>query len=123
MKINLVALTILMLLGVTCQAANPDGTYRLLKDSDGTVPKTNAVVTITFKESSSDVSMKAVQPGETVTDTGKFSVNGTSITISFKEMAWEANRKPFSLDGCTLVLPFKALDGSEGQGRRPPGIE
>jgi len=60
--------------------------------------------------------MEAVQPGETVTDTGTFSVSGGNITINFKELEWKAAGQPFQLDGCNLTLPFKALGGSEGPG-------
>jgi hypothetical protein len=94
-----------------------EGTYLLVKDSDGTAPKNAAVVTISFKGSNAGtVSMAAVQPGETVTDTGTFSVIGSNITIKFKEMEWEAAGQPFQLDGCNLTLPFKALGGSKGPG-------
>ena len=98
-------------------AANIGGTYTLVNDSDGTRPKKGAVVTITFKGSKSGtLSMKAEQPGETVTDTGKFNVSGENITIQFREMEWQAKGASFQLDGCNLVLPFKALGGSLGPG-------
>jgi hypothetical protein len=103
-----------------CQAAGNasiEGTYMLVKDSDGTAPKNAAVVTISFKGSNTGtVSMAAIQPGETVTDEGTFTVNGSNITIKFKEMEWEATGQPFKLDGCNLTLPFKALGGSKGTG-------
>ena len=93
------------------------GTYLLQKDSDGRSPKKQAKVTITFKGGITGfVSMSAVQPGETVTDSGTFKVMGNLITIKFKEMEWEANRQPFTLQGCTLTLPFLALGGSGGPG-------
>ena len=98
-------------------AASLDGIYTLIKDSDGTVPKKGAAVTITFKGANSGtLSMKAVQPGETVADTGKFSVSGNNITIKFKELEWEATGQSFQLEGCSLVLPFKAIGGSQGSG-------
>ncbi len=52
-------------------AASLNGTYTLVGDSDATTLKKGAVVTITFKGASSGtLSMKAVQPGETVVGTG-----------------------------------------------------
>jgi len=116
LKLIFAVLFIFLMLSV-CQAASIDGTYLLVKDSDGTVLKKDAVVTITFKGASSGtLSMEAVQPGETVTDTGTFSVSGGNITINFKELEWKAAGQPFQLDGCNLTLPFKALGGSEGPG-------
>lgn len=98
-------------------AAGIDGTYRLVKDSDGNAPKKQAVVTITFQGvNAGSVSMRAVQPGETVTDSGSFWIGGQVITIQFAEMAWQAFSQPFTLEGCNLTLPFKALGGSEGAG-------
>jgi hypothetical protein len=98
-------------------AAALNNAYTLVRDSDGTVPKKNAVVIITFKGGNSGtLSMSAVQPGETVTDTGQFSVSGDRITIQFKEMEWAADRQQYYLEGCYLILPFKALAGSEGLG-------
>lgn len=103
-------------LPATAQSLN--GTYVLVKDSDGQAPKKKATVKLTFKGGNSGtLAMSAVQPGETVTDTGKYVVQGSSITMHFKEMEWDATRQPFSLDGCTLTLPFKALGGSPGPGR------
>lgn len=108
---------LLLFLSVACHASGIEGTYRLVKDSDGVTPKKDAVVTITFKGAASgSVSMKAVQPGETVTDTGTFSVNDVLITILFKEMVWEVRQQRFSLEGCYLVLPFKALSGDTKPG-------
>ncbi len=93
------------------------GTYVLVRDSDGTVPKKGAVVTLSFKGGNSGtLSMSAVQPGEQVADTGKYSAQAGLITIEFKEMEWEAAKQPFALAGCTLTLPFKALDGTPGPG-------
>lgn len=98
-------------------AAGIDGTYRLVKDSDGNAPKNQAVVTITFQGvNAGNVSMRAVQPGETVTDSGSFWIGGQVITIQFAEMVWQTFSQSFTLEGCNLTLPFKALGGSEGAG-------
>jgi len=104
-------------LALVTAAAALNNAYTLVRDSDGTVPKKDAVVIITFKGGNSGtLSMSAVQPGETVTDTGRFSVSGERITIQFKEMEWAADRQQYYLEGCNLILPFKALGGSEGPG-------
>lgn len=93
------------------------GTYLLVRDSDGTVPKQDAVVTITFKGGNAGtLAMSAVQPGESVTDTGTFSISGELITIQFKEMEWAATGQQYYTEGCYLILPFKALAGSAGPG-------
>jgi hypothetical protein len=98
-------------------AAALDGAYLLVRDSDGTVPKKDAVVILTFKGGNAGtLSLSAVQPGETVTDTGTFSLSGKRITIQFKEMELAATRQQYYTEGCYLILPFKALAGSEGPG-------
>ncbi|MCJ7546754.1 MAG: lipocalin family protein [Deltaproteobacteria bacterium] len=98
-------------------AASLKGTYTLVGDSDGTTLKKGAVATITFKGANTGtVSMQAKQPGETVVDTGTFSVSGSTITIQFNELDWRAEKQPFQLDDCTLVLPFRALGFTEGPG-------
>ena len=67
------------------------GTYSLVKDSDGQVPKQQARVEITFRAGGL-LSMKAAQPGETVTDAGTYFVRANLITLHFGELAWKANR-------------------------------
>lgn len=89
------------------------GTWVLVRDSDGQTPKKGATVTITFRGGTTGaLAMSAVQPGETVTDAGRYTIAGTRITIAFDEMEWGARSKPYTLDGCTLTLPFKAFGGS-----------
>jgi hypothetical protein len=101
----------------TVAAQTMDGVYLHVRDSDGTKPKSGATVALTFKGGvTGSLALSAVQPGETVTDTGTYAVRNNLITIHFKEMEWEANRQPFQFDGCTLTLPFKALGGSAGPG-------
>jgi hypothetical protein len=109
--------------------AGIDGTYVHVRDSDGTTPKPNAMVSITLKPGKTgEISMRAVQPGETVTDSGSYSVSGNAITLRFREMEWQAQRQAFSFDGCALVLPFKALSATSGPGsstwlKQAPGCE
>ncbi|MCJ7663231.1 MAG: hypothetical protein MUO24_03210 [Desulfobacterales bacterium] len=93
------------------------GSYLLIGDSDGTVPKKKAVITLTFKGGNEGtLAVKATQPGETLEDTGTYAIAGNSITMRFKELEWQAENQPFTFDGCTLVLPFKALSGTPGPG-------
>lgn len=93
------------------------GSYVLAGDSDGTGPKKKAVITLTFQgRNEGTLTAKATQPGETLNDTGTYVIAGTSITMRFKELEWRVENQPFTFDGCTLVLPFKALSGSPGPG-------
>lgn len=120
MKIIIMAISAFLCLSwavVSFAETNLNGTYTLVRDSDNTSPKKNATVTMTLKGGAKgSVAMLAKQPGETVSDTGKYSVKGNLITMHFKEMEWEAAGKRFQFDGCTLILPFKALSGSPGPG-------
>jgi hypothetical protein len=98
-------------------AQNIAGSFAHVHDSDGTVPKRGATVEITFTGGTKgSVKLLATQPGETVTDTGTYSIKGNRITIHFKEVEWEAKNQPFQFDRCTLILPFKALSSSPGPG-------
>jgi hypothetical protein len=96
---------------------NIAGNYLLLKDSDGSHPKKNATIVLTFAGGlTGSLKMLAVQPGETADDTGIYSIQGKRITMTFKDMEWAADHQSFEFDGCTLTLPFKALSGSIGSG-------
>jgi hypothetical protein len=117
--VMIVPLTFVLFSSMPCAVfgASLNGTYSLVGDSDGTALKEGTVVTIIFKGANSGtVLMKAVQPGGTVVDIGTFSVNGNNITMQFKELEWRAEKQPFQLDDCNLVLPFKALGFTEGTG-------
>jgi hypothetical protein len=107
----------LVLAGGTARAQGLEGTFVLVGDSDGSKPKSNAVVTLTFHGGArGSLSMAAKQPGETVTDTGTFSTGPGRVTLKFKEMEWKASNQPYQVDGCTLTLPFKALNLKPGPG-------
>jgi len=93
-------------------ASDPTGTWRLLKDQDGLVPKSGAVVEISF--SAGRFSLKATQPDETVTDSGTWSVKGRQITLDFKELDKGRQAGPFSRSSDTLVLPFPMLSDGKG---------
>ena len=93
------------------------GAFLFERDSDGATPKADASVLLTFKGNErGTIALAAVQPGETVTDTGTYSIRKGRITIQFREMVWEAKAQPFTLDACTLTLPFKAIGSTPGPG-------
>jgi len=109
-------LTVLAISGLAL-GQNIAGAYHHVRDSDGSHPKKGATITLTFAGGlTGSLKMLAVQPGETEDDTGTYSIQGSRITIHFKEMEWESDRQAFEFDGCTLTLPFKALSGSSGPG-------
>jgi Flp pilus assembly protein TadD len=91
---------------------DPTGTWRLMKDQDGKVPKSGAVLEITL--ASGKFTFKAVQPDETVTDSGSYSVKGRQITVDFKELAQGRQSGAFTRSADTLVLPFKMLSDGPG---------
>ncbi|MCU0759809.1 MAG: hypothetical protein MUF07_11535 [Steroidobacteraceae bacterium] len=93
-------------------SADPTGTWRLMKDQDGKVPKAGAVVEITF--GNGKFTLKATQPDETVTDTGTYSVKGRQITVAFQDMAQGRRSGAFSRSADTLVLPFQMLSDEPG---------
>jgi hypothetical protein len=93
------------------------GTYLLKGDSDGTVPKAEALIILTIQgENEGTVQVKATQPGQSVEDAGTYGVMGNSITMRFRDLEWRVKNELYTFDGCALVLPFKALSGSPGSG-------
>jgi len=115
---SLFRVLLLTLLLATCSLAShaanldPTGTWRLMKDQDGRIPKSGSVIEITFR--SGQVSLKATQPDETVTDTGTYSVKGRQITIEFKDLDKGRQSGLFSRSADTLVLPFPMLGDGKG---------
>jgi cytochrome c-type biogenesis protein CcmH/NrfG len=91
---------------------DPTGTWRLMKDQDGRIPKPGSVVEITF--SGGRITFKATQPDETVTDTGTYTVQGRRITVEFKDLEQGRQSGSFSRSADTLVLPFQMLGGGAG---------
>ncbi len=108
-----VVLLLLILATVAVLAGGIEGTYELVKDSDGTVPKAGAVVRLTFRRDGT-FSLKAVQRGETVTDKGTFTLSGNRITLNFEGLDLGRQSGPYSLSGSTLTLPFQMLGGGKG---------
>lgn len=103
----------LLLVWTSVWASGIAGTYELVKDSDGTVPKAEAVVRLTFRADGT-FSLKAVQPGQTVTDRGTYTVSGARITLNFEELDLGRQSGPYSLSGGNLTLPFPMLGGERG---------
>ena len=93
------------------------GSYLLKGDSDGTVPKKEAVIVLTVQGGNTGTLFaKATQPGQTLEDRGVYTIENNVITIHFEELEWQVDARPFTFDGCTLALPFKALSGTPGPG-------
>lgn len=113
MKIrNALLVAVWLALGLCAHATGLDGTYQLVSDSDGNKPKAAAQVQMTLQ--GGRIQFSAVQPGETVTDSGTYRVNGNRITMQFNEMAFGCRNAPFTQTGSALILPFKCLSDGPG---------
>lgn len=89
-----------------------EGKYKLIKESNGKSPKSEAEIIMTF--ASSTFKIKATQPGQMVEDIGTYKKTGNNITITFKEMEQGRQTGAFTLDNGTLTLPFKMLSDGKG---------
>jgi tetratricopeptide (TPR) repeat protein len=94
-------------------AQNLDGKFIMVKDSDGKLPKKDAVISLQFKPEGT-FTFKAVMPGTTIDDKGTYKINGNNITITFNEMEQGKNTGNYFLEDGTLKLPFKMLDTEKG---------
>ena len=103
---------LLLLFSPSVVAQTPSGSYRLMKDNDGKTPKSGANILLTFAAGA--LTLKATMPGEVVEDVGTWKVTGSSMTISFKEMAQGRQSGAWSLSNGTLTLPFKMLSDGSG---------
>lgn len=101
-----------LLPGQLLAAGIPNGTWQLFKDSDGMTPNAGAVVELTLN--AGQLTFKAAQPGETVTDTGTYSVSGNEVTFRFKELETGTRSGAYSVSPDTLVLPFRILSPGPG---------
>ena len=110
-KRNLI-LTILLAAGLSLHAAIPAGTYRLIKDSNGTTPKTGAVISLKF--SVGKLFLRAAMPGKTVTDSGTYRISGNRITVRFRQFPFKCTSAAYSIADGKLKLPFKVLSGGSG---------
>lgn len=89
------------------------GEYTMVGDTGGGTVNPGATITMTL---SADGTLKfhAVQLGETVDDTGTWSLSGATMTISFQQQDLSGNG-PYTFDGTRLTIPvrfFTAGDGS-----------
>lgn len=89
------------------------GKYIFTKDGDGQMAKSNAVISLSFNTNGT-FSLKAVMPGNTVTDNGTYKISNDNITISFKEMEQGKQSGAYSLSEGTLILPFQMLKNKAG---------
>ena len=103
---------LLCLFSASVMAQAPSGSYRFIKDNDGKTPKTGADITLTF--SVGTFALKATMPGQVVEDVGTWKVTGSSMTLSFKDMAQGRQSGAWSLSNGTLTLPVKMLSDGTG---------
>jgi Flp pilus assembly protein TadD len=108
----LLLLALLPGLAFAAAPAFPQGTWRLFKDSDGKAPRTGSTIELTLNNGS--FSLKAVQEGETVTDTGTYRLSGRNVTFAFKEMEQGTKTGPWAASADSLVLPFLMLSNGQG---------
>lgn len=108
----LLLLTLLPGLALAAAPAFPQGTWRLFKDSDGKAPRTGSTIELTLNHGS--FSLKAVQEGGTVTDTGTYQLSGRNVTFAFKEMEQGTKTGPWAASSDSLVLPFLMLSNGKG---------
>lgn len=101
-----------LLLGTVGASPPVEGTYKLLHDGDGTKPKSDASVTITFHSGSFHLS--AVQPGETFEDDGSYSLSDDTITLTFSDLPKSVRNATYERSGATLTLPFKLFGDGPG---------
>ena len=121
--------TVVMLLVAACSSgSNPDpdgegavdeappslvGEYELIGDVDGTKVSGDATVTLTLNDDGT-LALKAVQPGETLEDTGSWTVTDTDIHVETADDNIGGDG-PYELRGDILVLPFLVFGDGEGQ--------
>lgn len=96
-----------------CLAQALPGTYSLVQDSDGTKPKSGAVIKLTLTANGT-VSLSAVQPGQTFDDNGTYRASGDRMTMHFEAMDKGCTNQKYSLQGSVLTLPFKMLSDGPG---------
>ncbi len=113
MNKKILLLSLLFFSGFGLFAQTLSGKYLLVKESDGKTPKTGAVISISFN-SNGTFNLKAAMQGNVVTDKGSYKISSNNITISFSEMEQGKQTGPYSLEGGTLILPFKMLDNVKG---------
>lgn len=88
------------------------GAYELVGDVGGTQVGDDATVTLTLKQDGT-LTLLAVQPGETLEDTGTWSATDTDIKVATADETLVGDG-PFELRGAVLILPFFVFGEGEG---------
>jgi hypothetical protein len=127
-RVRLVAVAVVALLAVaSCSSTGKrtnttgetvhtlPGSYTLVGDVGGTQVKAGATITLTLKPNGT-LTVHAVQPGQTLDDTGTWSVGGSTIKITVKDMGL-SGQGPYTYDGRTLVLPILIFGSGKGTSR------
>lgn len=110
---SLVVTAMLLAVAAAANAQSLVGTWRLVKESDGSAPKARAVVNLTLS-ADGRLTLKAVQPGEVFEDSGTWSTSGDRITMRFKEMEKSCTAQRYVLSGASLTLPIRILNDGPG---------
>jgi len=110
---SLLVATVILVAAVATNAQDLVGTWKLVKESDGTTPKAGAIVKLTLSAGGA-LALSAVQPGEVFEDSGSWSTIGTRITMHFDQMDKGCTSQPFTLSGNTLTLPVRVLNDGPG---------
>ena len=89
------------------------GHYLFLKDSDGSVPKKEARITLKL-HGDGTAYLLAVQPGERLESWGRYQVKGNKMDISFYDLGKKADQASYDFDGYNLTLPFLVINDGPG---------
>lgn len=89
------------------------GSYLFESETGGTRPIENAEVVLKFIPPGR-VTLRAVRPGEVLTDVGSFSIDGDRITLDLPGIGKRAQSAAFTFDGVRLVLPFRIIGDGDG---------
>lgn len=99
------------------------GTWNFVRDSDGSAAAAGAAITMTFG-ADGIATFKAAGPGQNITDSGPYSVAGNSISLSLPRLGKSVAKRPFTLAGDELTLPFMVFSAASGTSiwRRPADL-
>jgi len=107
------AVALFLAASVVASAQDLVGTWKLVKESDGTTPKAGAIVKLTLSAGGA-LSLRAVQPGEVFDDSGSWSTSGDRITMNLVQLEKRATAQKYVLSGTTLTLPIRILGDGPG---------
>lgn len=107
------------LAGATPAFAAPNlvGTYVLIQDDDGTAPRADALISLTFMSDGSVVLSASLPDTDTVTDKGTWSLQGEKLSLLLPGSGKVISQGKFSLNNRELVLPFRVFSDAEGKSR------